>query len=404
MTTNLILAAPTVKAFDPDMKRKLSEILERADLVKFAKFRPLPDEHQKSIDGAVWFVQHAHQGTASAEAMSLAGALMDVQFANPQFFVLLIFVPLLIYWHWRKERRRYPESSDADAGEFSKRAEVVAATIAPPAACAARACRGVPDHGLARPQSVSSSEKITTEGIDIVLATDISGSMLAEDFKPNRIEAAKAVAADFVGQRPNDRIGLVVFAGESFTQCPLTVDHDVVKGLIGELKSGMVEDGTAIGMGLATAVSRLKESHAKSRVIILLTDGVNNRGFIDPLTAAGIAQSFGIRVYTVGVGTHGMAPYPFQTEMGVRYQNMPVEIDEDMLKKIAAQTGGKYFRATDNDKLMEIYAEIDRLEKTRMEVFQFRRHKEEFYPAAFAGGAFLLLEALLSLTVFRRLP
>lgn len=329
---------------------------------------------------------------------------MGVQFANPQFFVLLIFVPLLIYWHWRKERRRYPEIQMPTLESFRSAPKswrqrlrhllLVLRVLAVVCLIA----------GLARPQSVSSSEKITTEGIDIVLATDISGSMLAEDFKPNRIEAAKAVASEFVGQRPNDRIGLVVFAGESFTQCPLTVDHDVVKGLIGELKSGMVEDGTAIGMGLATAVSRLKESHAKSRVIILLTDGVNNRGFIDPLTAAGIAQSFGIRVYTVGVGTHGMAPYPFQTEMGVRYQNMPVEIDEDMLKKIAAQTGGKYFRATDNDKLMEIYAEIDRLEKTRMEVFQFRRHKEEFYPAAFAGGAFLLLEALLSLTVFRRLP
>lgn len=330
--------------------------------------------------------------------------MRDVQFADPQFFALLLFVPLLIYWHLRKERRRYPELQIPTLESFrtaprSWRQRL--RHLLPALRILAVVCLIA---GLARPQSVSSSETITTEGIDIVLATDISGSMLAEDFKPNRIEAAKAVAGEFVAGRPNDRIGLVVFAGESFTQCPLTVDHDVVKSLIGELKSGMVEDGTAIGMGLATAVSRLKDSHAKSRVIILLTDGVNNRGFIDPITAAGIAQSFGIRVYTVGVGTMGMAPYPFQTEVGIRYQNMPVEIDEALLKKIAAETGGKYFRATDNDKLKEIYHEIDQLEKTRMEVLQFRHHKEEFYPAAFAGGILLLLEVILSFTAFRRLP
>lgn len=330
--------------------------------------------------------------------------MSDVHFANPQFFLLLAFVPLLIYWYWRKERQRYPElqvptlegfrSAPRSWRQRFRHLIPVLRVLAVILLVAA----------LARPQSFSSGEKITTEGIDIVLATDISGSMLAEDFKPNRIEAAKAVAQDFVAGRPNDRIGLVVFAGESFTQCPLTVDHEVVKGLIGQLRSGMVEDGTAIGMGLATAVSRLKESRAKSRVIVLLTDGVNNRGFIDPITAAGIAHSFGIRVYTVGVGTRGLAPYPFQTNMGIRYQNMPVEIDEEMLKKIAAQTGGKYFRATDNDKLKEIYGEIDKLEKTRMEVMQFRRYKEEFYPAAFAAGILLLLEIILAATVFRRLP
>lgn len=329
---------------------------------------------------------------------------MGVHFANPQFFALLVFVPWLIYWSWRRERRGYPDLQVPTLESHRSAPRTWRRTLRhllPVLRVLAVICLIT---GLARPQSVSSSEKITTEGIDIVLATDISGSMLAEDFHPNRIEAAKAVAAEFVGQRPDDRIGLVVFAGESFTQCPLTVDHDVVKGLIQELKSGMVEDGTAIGMGLATAVSRLKESHAKSRVIILLTDGINNRGFIDPLTAAGIAQSFGIRVYTVGVGTKGLAPYPFQTDMGIRYQNIPVEIDEEMLKRIAAQTGGKYFRATDNDKLKEIYREIDQLEKTRMEVLQFRRHKEEFYPAVFAGVILLLLEALLSHTAFRRLP
>jgi Ca-activated chloride channel family protein len=257
---------------------------------------------------------------------------------------------------------------------------------------------------LARPQTTSEGENVSTEGIDIVLVTDVSGSMLAEDFRPNRIEAAKAVAADFVDGRPNDRIGLVVFAGESFTQCPITLDHAVVKSLIAEVKSGQIEDGTAIGMGLATAVSRLKDGKSKSRVIILLTDGVNNRGAIDPLTAAGIASTFGIRVYTVGVGTIGMAPYPVQTPLGTQYSNVPVEIDEELLKNIAAQTGGKYFRATDNDKLRMIYSEIDRLEKTRIEVTQFRRHREDFYAAGFLAGFLLLGEAALSLTLFRKIP
>ena len=228
--------------------------------------------------------------------------------------------------------------------------------------------------------------------------------MLAEDFRPNRIEAAKNVAIEFIEGRQNDRIGLVVFAGESFTQCPLTLDHAIMKNLLQEVKSGMIEDGTAIGLGLATAVSRLKESNSKGRVIILLTDGVNNRGFIDPLTAAGIAQSFNIRVYTIGVGTVGMAPYPVQTPFGVRYQNVPVEIDEALLEKIADQTGGKYFRAMDNKKLKAIYNEIDRLEKTKIEVTQFRRHTEEFYNAAMVAGFFLLVELLLSQLVFRKIP
>ncbi len=261
---------------------------------------------------------------------------------------------------------------------------------------------GVYQFGLAEDGEILvRGENVTTEGIDIVLATDISGSMLAEDFRPNRIEAAKRVVSDFVSGRPNDRIALVIFSGESFTQCPLTLDHAVLLNLLKDVRSGMVEDGTAIGMGLATSVSRLKDSKAKSRVIILLTDGVNNRGFIDPLTAAGIAQSFGIRVYTIGVGTIGTAPYPVQTPFGVQYQNVPVEIDEALLMKIAVQTGGQYFRATDNKKLKAIYDEIDRLEKTKIEVTQFRRHSEEFYATAGLAGLLLLLELLLSHTVFR---
>lgn len=212
---------------------------------------------------------------------------------------------------------------------------------------------------LARPQSTNSWSNSSTEGIDIMLAMDISGSMLAQDLKPNRLEAAKDVAASFINGRPNDNIGLVVFSAESFTQCPLTTDHTVLLNLFKDIQSGMIQDGTAIGLGLVNAVSRIKDSHAKSKVIILLTDGSNNAGEIAPVTAAEIAKTFGVRVYTIGVGTKGMAPYPFQTAFGVQYQNIPVEIDEATLKQIASTTGGQYFRATDNASLKEIYSEID---------------------------------------------
>jgi len=325
-------------------------------------------------------------------------------FANPEYFILLMFVPLMIFWYWKKQKQQLVELQVSTVQVFHSVPRswrqrfrhllfvfrvfaLVLLTIA-----------------LARPQSASRGENVSTEGIDIVLVNDISGSMLAEDFRPNRIEAAKKVAMDFIDGRPTDRIGLVIFSGESFTQCPLTLDHGVIKSLLSEIKSGMIEDGTAIGMGLATAVSRLKDSKAKSRVIVLLTDGINNRGFIDPMTAAGIAQQFGIRVYTIGVGTIGVAPYPVQTPFGTQYQNVPVEIDEQLLQKIADQTGGKYYRATDNKKLRVIYDEIDRLEKTKIEVTQFRRHKEEFYTAAMFAGLFLLLELIFSQTIFRKIP
>lgn len=327
-----------------------------------------------------------------------------ITFANPEFFWVLLGIPFAVWWYWKRRRLRYTEIrvSTGDVipslprswrqrfrhllGVFRLLA-LVLLTIA-----------------LARPQSTSRGENVTTEGIDIILATDISGSMLAEDFRPNRIEAAKSVAAEFINGRPNDRIGLVIFAGESFTQCPLTLDHDILKNLLTQTKSGMIEDGTAIGMGLATAVSRLEKSTAKSKVIILITDGVNNRGSIDPLTGAGISESFGIRVYTIGVGTIGMAPYPVQTPFGIRYQNVPVEIDEALLKKIAEQTGGRYFRATDNRTLEAIYEQIDRLEKTKIEVTQFRRHEDRFYGFALIGGIFLLLEVGLGQTLFRKHP
>ncbi len=330
--------------------------------------------------------------------------MSNITFASPYFFYLLILIPVFIYWYWKHNRKQYVELqvSTLESFEFAPRSwrqrfrhllfvfrmlTFILLVIA-----------------LARPQSSTRSEKVTTEGIDIIISTDISGSMLAEDLRPNRIEAAKQVAFDFIDGRENDRIGIVIFAGESFTQCPLTTDRAVVKNLLKDVKSGIIEDGTAIGMGLATSVSRLKDSKAKSKVIILLTDGINNRGFIDPITASQIAQSFGIRVYTIGVGTIGLAPYPVQTPFGTQYQNVPVQIDEELMKKIAETTGGKYFRATDNKKLKAIFQEIDKLEKTKIEVTEFRRKSEQFTLAALFAGLFLLLELLFRYTIFRTNP
>jgi Ca-activated chloride channel family protein len=324
-------------------------------------------------------------------------------FANPEYFYLLLLLPLMAWRLWRSRKKAEPDiqvsSSLPFAGERTMRVRLI--WLIPVFRMVALTLLVV---SLARPRSASEGENVTTEGIDIVLVIDVSGSMLAEDFTPNRIESAKRVALEFIKGRPEDRIGLVVFAGESFTQCPLTLDHDVLSGLLADIRSGLIEDGTAIGMGLATGVSRLKESQAKSRVIILLTDGVNNRGSIDPRTAAGIAETFGIRVYTVGVGTMGSAPYPVQTPFGTRYQNVPVEIDEELLRSIAEKTDGKYFRATDDQALQGVYDEIDRLEKSRIEVTAFRRYREEFYDAAFLAGGFMLAELLLGLTFFRRSP
>ena len=257
---------------------------------------------------------------------------------------------------------------------------------------------------LARPQSTNSWQNSTTEGIDIVLAMDISTSMLAQDLKPNRLEAAKDVAASFINGRPNDNIGLVVFSAESFTQCPLTTDHTVLLNLFKDIQSGMIQDGTAIGLGLANAVSRVKDSKAKSKVIILLTDGSNNAGEIAPVTAAEIAKTFGIRVYTIGVGTKGEAPYPFQTAFGVQYQNIPVDIDEPTLKQIAATTGGQYFRATDNASLKEIYSEIDQMEKTKISVQEFSKKQEEYMVWALWVFGLLLIELLLRNTILRNIP
>lgn len=262
---------------------------------------------------------------------------------------------------------------------------------------------------LARPQTTDNWQNTEIEGIDIMLAVDVSTSMLAEDLKPNRLEAAKQVASEFINGRPNDNIGLTIFAGESFTQCPLTVDHGVLLNLFNSIKGdiaqrGLIEDGTAIGMGIANAVTRLKDSKAKSKVIILLTDGSNNRGDISPLTAAEIAKQFGIRIYTIGVGTNGTAPYPMQAYAGTQYVNVPVEIDEKTLTEIAGTTNGNYFRATSNSKLKEVYQEIDKLEKTKLNVKEFSKREEEYQVFAWIAFFCILLELLLRNSVLKKIP
>lgn len=257
---------------------------------------------------------------------------------------------------------------------------------------------------IARPRSSSTFEKIDTEGIDIMLALDVSTSMLARDFVPDRINAAKEIAIQFVAERPSDRIGVAVFAGESYTQSPLTTDRATLINLIKEIDCGIIEDGTAIGNGLATAVARLKDSQAKSRVVILLTDGVNNAGEISPQMAAEIAKTYGIRVYTIGVGAIGTAPYPVQTPFGIELQQVEVQIDEPLLEKIAQETDGKYFRATDNTKLLEIYGEINKMEKSKTLVDSFPLYKELFMNFALIALAALVFELLLRLFVVKQIP
>ena len=262
---------------------------------------------------------------------------------------------------------------------------------------------------LARPQTSNSWKNRQSEGIDIMLAMDVSTSMLAEDLKPNRIEAAKMVASEFISGRPDDNIGLTIFAGESFTQCPMTTDHASLLNLLQNVRAdiaarGLISDGTAIGMGLANAVGRLKASKAKSKVVILLTDGSNNMGDISPMTAAEIAQSLGIRVYTIGVGTNKVAPYPMPVAGGVQYVNMPVEIDTKTLSEIAQTTHGDFYRATNNQELKKIYKEIDQLEKSKMNVKKFKKKYDAFQPFVVVAAIALLLEILLRITIFRRIP
>lgn len=320
--------------------------------------------------------------------------LPDWEFANIEFLWALLVIPALVLWYLFSMKSRQPKLSFSSSSAITATGLKSYLIHLPIALRILAICVLVV--ALARPQSSTSWQDVTTEGIDIVMAVDISSSMLAQDFEPNRLEAAKEVAVEFIKNRPTDRIGLVVYSGESFTQCPLTTDHDKLINLFQDIKNGMIVDGTAIGMGLANAVNRLKESDAKSKVVILLTDGENTAGSIPPLTAAEIAATFGVKVYTIGVGTKGEAPMPVPDMFGrIRYQRMEVNIDEESLEKIAEITNGAYFRATDNESLQEIYNEIDQLEKTIIEETQFEKKYEEFLPISLIALGLLLIEYLI---------
>jgi Ca-activated chloride channel family protein len=329
--------------------------------------------------------------------------MTNINFANPGLLYFLLAVPALIAFYVLRQQNTSAAITLPGLQQFNAAGRTFRNTFRHILFGLRTAAVALLIVVLARPQSTDRFQDVSTEGIDIMLAIDISGSMLARDFKPDRLEASKDVATEFISGRPYDRMGLVVFSGESFTQCPLTTDHAVLVNLMRELQSGMIEDGTAIGMGLATAINRIRESEAKSKVIILLTDGVNNRGEVAPATAAGIAKTFGIRVYTIGVGSQGMAPYPVQTPFGLQYQNMQVEIDEEILKEIANTTGGKYFRATDNNKLMQVYNEIDQLEKSKIDVKQFTRKEEEYLLPALIAFFILAAEIFINYILLRKL-
>lgn len=328
----------------------------------------------------------------------------DITFQHPWLLLLLLFIPLYVAWYVWRRRTRHVTMQISTLETLSGQKPTLRVRLRHLPLVLRMFAVALVVLVLARPQSSSSHSDSNTEGIDIVLSVDISGSMEAVDFKPNRLEAAKNVATKFIAGRPNDNIGLVVFAGESFTQCPLTTDHAVLINLLADIRTGMLADGTAIGMGLATAVSRIKESKAKSKVIILLTDGMNNYGAISPEKAAELAQTFGVRVYTIGVGTQGVAQIPVQTPLGARMQEMEVKIDEVLLQSIADKTGGKYFRATNNKSLEAIYGEIDEMEKTIMEVRHYTQRTDEYFPYALAALVLLLLEVVLRNTLFRTIP
>jgi len=330
--------------------------------------------------------------------------MKDIVFAKPEFFYLFALLPVMLLWHWKVLRSKRNSLIISTTVPFEKYKRTTRQNFGWMPLFLRMLAVSALIVALARPQSSSKGQNVTTEGISIVLAMDISSSMLAEDLKPNRIEAAKKVALEFIDGRPNDLIGLVIFSGESFTQCPITSDHAVLKNMMSQIKSGLLEDGTALGEGLATAISRIKDSKSKSRVIVLMTDGVSNAGAISPVTAGEIAKTFGIRVYSIGVGTMGTAPYPFRGPFGIEYQNVPVQIDEAVLKQISSQTDARYFRATSTNKLKAIYAEIDKMEKTKTEVTEFRRHSEEYFPWALLAGAFLVAELLLRYTMLKSLP
>lgn len=325
-------------------------------------------------------------------------------FHNPEYlFLLLLLVPVVFWYIWemQKSDASLQISSFKNLAQFPPSPKIKFRHILFILRCLAISSIIV---ALARPQASNSWRTQNTEGIDIMMGLDLSGTMLAEDLKPNRLEAAKAVATEFILSRPNDNIGLVVFARESFTQCPLTIDHAVLINLFNSVKYGLIDDGTAIGLGLANAVNRIKDSKAKSKVIILLTDGSNNCGDIAPITAAEIAKTFGIRIYTIGVGTNGIVNIPVPTPLGVQYQQMQSEFDAKSLQAIAGLTGGKYYNATDNSKLRLIYQDIDKLEKTKISVQQYSKKEEQFYVFALLAFILLSLEILFRNTVFRRIP
>lgn len=331
-------------------------------------------------------------------------AMAEYSFAYPQLLWLLLLIPAMTAWYIFRQKSRYP-TIKVSGLQWAEKAPFTIRHYLKHILFAFRMLAvAFLVIVLARPQTHNVWEEIETEGIDIMLSLDISSSMLAEDFKPNRMEVARDIAAEFIAGRRNDRIGLVIFSGESFTQCPLTTDHAVLVNLLREVEIGMIEDGTAIGMGIATAVNRLRNSDSQSRIIIMLTDGVNNRGAIDPITAANIAATFNIRVYTVGVGSRGPAPFPVQTPRGVQYQSIEADIDEEVLREIAEITGGRYFRATDEDKLMEIYSEIEELEKSLIDVRQFSASREEYRAFAFLAGILLAFEWLLRVFLLRNIP
>ena len=329
----------------------------------------------------------------------------NMNFVHPQFLFLLLLLPLIGAWYYYSYKNRYATlrmSSLESVGQMmSLRGRL--RSLLPFLRALAFITLVV---ALARPQKTLKEEEIKAEGIDIALVMDLSSSMLAQDFKPDRLEVSKRVAGDFVDKREFDRISLAVFAGEAFTQCPLTTDHRVVKEFLASLKCGILEDGTAIGMGLATAVNRLKDSEVESKVVILLTDGVNNAGYVKPITAAEIAREFDVKVYTIGIGSTGDALTPVSRRSDGRYifGLARVEIDESLLQEIADMTGGKYFRATSAESLERIYEEIDKLEKTEIEVTSIKRYSEEFHRFAFLGLLFLALEILLRYTVLRTIP
>ena len=332
-----------------------------------------------------------------------------MEFANKEYlFLLLLIIPYII-WYVMYRKKSEPTMRMSDTFVFRYAPKSLKVRLMPLQMLLRLTAFTFLVLALARPQTSNSWKNRQTEGIDIMLAIDVSTSMLAEDLKPNRIEAAKKVAVEFINGRPNDNIGLTLFAGEAYTQCPMTVDHAVLLNMLHNMRvdmaqRGLIDDGTAIGMGIANAVTRLKDSKAKSKVIILLTDGTNNRGQISPAMAAEIAHTFGIRVYTIGVGTNGTAPYPVPVAGGVEYINVPVEIDSKTLATIAAKTQGEFYRATNTEKLREVYHKIDQLEKTKMRVKQFSKRNEAFAPFMLVAVIALFLELLLNNSILRRLP